>query len=111
MNGETLVVDNRDWIGPMTAIELLRDVGRHFPVNAMLSKDSVRLRRDNESGLTFTEFAYQILQAFDFWWLRANLDVEVQMGGSDQWGNITAGTDFMRRQGRQLRASAWCGHC
>ncbi len=95
--GEVLVVDNRDWIGDLTAIELLRDVGRHFPINTMLAKDSVRLRRDSDSGLTFTEFAYQLLQAFDFWWLRTNLDVELQIGGSDQWGNITAGLDFMRR--------------
>jgi tyrosyl-tRNA synthetase len=98
VNGEVLVVDNRDWIGPMTAIELLRDAGRHFSVGSMLAKESVKLRRDAESGITFTEFAYQVLQAFDFWWLRTNLDVEVQIGGSDQWGNITAGTEFMRRK-------------
>lgn len=96
-HGAVTVVDNRNWIGRMTAIELLRDVGRHMSINAMLARDSVRLRRDADGGMSFTEFSYQLLQAFDFWWLRTNLDVEVQVGGSDQWGNITAGTDLMRR--------------
>jgi len=90
------VVDNRDWLGEMTALELLRDVGRHFPLNSMLARESVKARRD--SGLSFTELAYQLLQAYDFWWLRTHQGVEVQLGGSDQWGNITAGIDFMRRK-------------
>ncbi len=95
---DVAVVDNREWLGRMSAMELLRDVGRHFPINAMLARDSVKLRRDSESGMSFTEFSYQLLQAFDFWWLRRHLGVEVQVGGSDQWGNITAGIDFMRRR-------------
>jgi len=96
VGAEADVVDNRDWLGNMTALELLRDVGRHFPLNAMLARESVKARRD--SGLSFTELAYQLLQAFDFWWLRTQRGVEVQLGGSDQWGNITAGIDFMRRK-------------
>jgi len=91
-----VVVDNRDWLANMSALDLLGDVGRHFPVNAMLARESVKARRD--VGLSFTEFSYQVLQAYDFWWLRLHLGVEVQLGGSDQWGNITAGIDFMRRK-------------
>jgi len=97
-SGRVTVVDNRDWLAELSAIELLRDVGRHFPLNTMLGRDSVRQRRESDGGMSFTELSYQLLQAHDFWWLRHNLDVEVQLGGSDQWGNITAGIDYIRRR-------------
>jgi len=97
---EPILVDNRDWLAHLSFIDFLRDIAPHFSVNAMLARDSVKLRRDADVGLSLTEFTYQVLQAFDFWWLQTNLDVEVQVGGSDQWGNITAGLDFMRRRGR-----------
>ncbi len=92
------VVDNRSWLGPIGLLEFLRDVGCHFRVGDMLARDSVRSRLDAESGLSFTELSYQLLQAFDFWWLHENAVVEAQMGGSDQWGNITAGVEFMRKR-------------
>jgi tyrosyl-tRNA synthetase len=98
-SGDTLVVDNRDWLADLSLLEFLRDVGRHASINVMLGRDSVKLRRESDAGLSFTEFTYQLLQAFDFWWLRTHLEVELQIGGTDQWGNITAGLDLMRRRG------------
>lgn len=96
-NAATLV-DNADWTEPMTALEFLRDVGKHITVNQMLAKESVRARIESESGISFTEFSYMLLQANDFRHLREHHDVEMQMGGSDQWGNITAGIDLIRRR-------------
>ncbi len=86
------------WSGPrrMSAIDFLRDIGKHFPINAMLDKESVRNRLDG-GGLTFTEFSYQLLQAADFLELLRRYDCRLQIGGSDQWGNITAGLDLIRR--------------
>lgn len=99
-NGEeAIIVDNREWLSDMTAIDLLRDVGRYFRINEMLRKDSVRTRLESESGMSFTEFAYSLLQAKDFEYLRNHLDCELQLGGTDQWGNITAGLELMRRRG------------
>ncbi|MCK9488245.1 MAG: tyrosine--tRNA ligase [Xanthomonadales bacterium] len=92
------LVDNADWMRPLGFLEVLRDVGKHFPVTAMLAKDSVRSRMDSDAGISYTEFSYQILQAYDFHYLRQALDCELQIGGSDQWGNITAGIDFVRRK-------------
>lgn len=92
------IVDNADWIAPLTFLDFLRDVGKHFPINIMLAKDSVKSRMEAESGISYTEFSYQLLQAYDFYHLKENLDCELQIGGSDQWGNITAGTDFVRRK-------------
>ncbi|MBM3279403.1 MAG: tyrosine--tRNA ligase [Candidatus Handelsmanbacteria bacterium] len=89
------IVNNYDWLGPLKAIELLREVGKHFPVPYMLAKDSVASRL--ETGISFTEFSYMILQAYDFLVLNQNLDCQLQIGGSDQWGNITAGADLIRR--------------
>lgn len=90
--------NNLDWLGDMRAVDLLRDVGKHFSVNAMLRKDSVRRRvEDDEAGLSFTEFAYQLLQAYDFVELFRREGCTLQLGGSDQWGNITAGTELVRR--------------
>ena len=95
-NAATLV-NNLDWTGPTSVIEFLRDVGKHFPVNKMLARDVVRNRL--ESGISFTEFSYQLLQANDFYELHQRHGCGLQFGGSDQWGNITAGVDFVRRRG------------
>ncbi|GAA4589182.1 tyrosine--tRNA ligase [Actinoplanes octamycinicus] len=92
------VVNNLDWTGPLSVIDFLRDVGKHFPVNKMLARDVVRNRL--ESGISYTEFSYQLLQANDFYQLHVNHDCRLQFGGSDQWGNITAGVDFVRRRER-----------
>ncbi|WP_246608166.1 tyrosine--tRNA ligase [Paractinoplanes toevensis] len=95
-NGAELV-NNLDWTGPTSVIEFLRDVGKHFPVNKMLARDVVRNRL--ETGISFTEFSYQLLQANDFYQLHVRHGCGLQFGGSDQWGNITAGVDFVRRRG------------
>jgi tyrosyl-tRNA synthetase len=91
------MVNNLDWTGSMSVIEFLRDVGKHFPVNKMLARDVVRNRL--ESGISFTEFSYQLLQSNDFFQLHQRHGCTLQFGGSDQWGNITAGVDFNRRRG------------
>lgn len=90
------VVSNLDWTAPLTAIELLRDVGKHFSVNTMLAKESVSTRLA-ETGISYTEFSYMILQAYDFLELYRSHGCRLQIGGSDQWGNITAGLDLIRR--------------
>jgi tyrosyl-tRNA synthetase len=91
-------VDNADWLTRLGAIEFLRDVGRHFPVTEMLRRDSVRRRlEDPDVGISYTEFSYSLLQAYDYLRLCADHDVTLQMGGSDQWGNIVAGIDLVRR--------------
>jgi tyrosyl-tRNA synthetase len=92
------LVDNADWTEPMSALEFLRDVGKHVTVNQMLAKESVRARIESDSGISFTEFSYMLLQANDFRHLFEHHGVEMQMGGSDQWGNITAGIDLVRRR-------------
>ncbi|MGX6607562.1 tyrosine--tRNA ligase [Micromonosporaceae bacterium Da 78-11] len=97
------VVNNLDWTGPMSVIDFLRDVGKHFPVNKMLARDVVRNRL--ETGISYTEFSYQLLQANDFYQLHSQYGCTLQYGGSDQWGNITAGVDFVRRrEGGQVHA-------
>jgi tyrosyl-tRNA synthetase len=99
-----LLVNNYDWMGRFGYLEFLRDVGKHFPVNVMLTKDSVRARLERtDSGLSYTEFSYMLLQAYDFVNLYRTHGCELQAGGSDQWGNITAGIDLARRlRGAQL---------
>ena len=99
-NGAALaVVNNHDWIVKLSAIELLRDVGKHFTVNYMLAKDSVKGRIGREeSGISYTEFSYMILQAYDFHHLRQEMDCTLQIGGGDQFGNITAGLELIRRK-------------
>jgi len=93
-----VIVNNLDWFGPMSAIDFLRDVGRHFRVGTMLAKDSVRTRMESsQEGISYTEFSYQILQAYDFYRLYKDHNCVLQMGGSDQWGNITAGIDLIRK--------------
>lgn len=92
-----LMVNNMDWLKDITLMRFLRDVGKFFRVGPMLSKESVRLRLDSEEGMSFTEFNYQLLQAYDFLYLNNHYGVNVQIGGSDQWGNITAGIELIRR--------------
>lgn len=93
-----LLLNNFDWMGKFSYLEFLRDVGKNFPVNVMLAKDSVRARLErSDSGLSFTEFSYMLLQAYDFVHLNRAHGCELQVGGSDQWGNITAGIDLGRR--------------
>ena len=97
------LVDNADWTAPLSFLDVLRDIGKHFKVNAMVSKESVRARmEDRDVGISYTEFSYMILQALDFHYLCETQDCELQVGGSDQWGNITAGIDLIhRKQNRQ----------
>jgi tyrosyl-tRNA synthetase len=90
------MVNNDDWFSGIRFLDFLRDVGKHLTVNYMIAKDSVQSRL--ESGISFTEFSYQLLQAYDFFWLFTNKNCVVQMGGSDQWGNITAGCELIRRK-------------
>jgi tyrosyl-tRNA synthetase len=90
-----VMVNNLDWLEPLSLIDFLRDTGKHFTVPYMLAKDSVQVRL--ASGLSFTEFSYMLLQAYDFAHLHRTLGVELQMGGADQWGNITAGLELIRR--------------
>lgn len=92
------LVDNRTWTQPMGVLEFLRDVGKHMTVNAMLAKESVRARIEREDGISFTEFSYMLLQANDYLVLREQEDCTLQVAGSDQWGNITAGIDLIRRR-------------
>ena len=93
--GGALMVNNLDWLEPMSVIDFLRDIGKHFPVGYMLNKESVQIRL--ERGISFTEFSYMLLQSADFEHLHRTLGVELQMGGADQWGNITAGLELIRR--------------
>ena len=92
------LVNNYDWFKNLGFIEFLRDVGKHITVNYMISKDSVRKRIEGETGISYTEFAYQLMQGYDFYWLYLNKGCKLQMGGSDQWGNITTGTELIRRK-------------
>ena len=92
------LVNNYDWFKGLGFIEFLRDVGKHITVNYMISKESVRKRIEGETGISYTEFAYQLMQGYDFYWLYTNKNCKLQMGGSDQWGNITTGTELIRRK-------------
>jgi tyrosyl-tRNA synthetase len=93
------LVDNADWTRPVSYLEFLRDIGKHFTVNMMVAKESIRARmEDREVGISYTEFSYMLLQAFDFYHLCKDFNCELQIGGSDQWGNITAGIDLCRKK-------------
>ncbi len=93
------LLDNAAWTAHVSFLDFLRDIGKHFSVNQMIAKESVRARmEDRETGISFTEFSYMLLQAFDFYVLRRDHQCELQIGGSDQWGNITAGTDLIRKK-------------
>ena len=94
-----ILVDNASWWAPVSFLDFLRDIGKHFTVNMMVAKESVRARmEDREAGISYTEFSYMLLQAFDFFHLKQAFGCELQIGGSDQWGNITAGTDLIRKK-------------
>jgi len=102
------VVNNWDWMSQVGVLQFLRDVGKHATVNQMVAKDSVRSRMDSEAGISYTEFSYMLLQAYDFWWLYKQRGCRLQLGGSDQWGNITAGIDLIRRrEGAQAHGLTW----
>jgi tyrosyl-tRNA synthetase len=100
---DAVMVNNDEWLSALGYVELLRDVGPHFTINRMMTFDSVRIRLDREQPLTFLEFNYMILQAYDFVELARRYDCQLQMGGSDQWGNIVNGMELGRRmEGREL---------
>ncbi|MBX3255543.1 MAG: tyrosine--tRNA ligase [Chitinophagaceae bacterium] len=92
------LVNNYDWFKNISFIDFLRDAGKHITVNYMMSKDSVKKRFQGDIGISYTEFAYQLMQGYDFYWLYEHTNCKLQMGGSDQWGNITTGTEFIRRK-------------
>ena len=95
-----ILVNNYDWMNQFGFLDFLRDIGKNFPVNVMLAKDSVKSRLERtDSGLSYTEFSYMLLQAYDFVYLNEHYGCQLQVGGSDQWGNITAGIDLGRRIG------------
>ena len=98
-NNETsaVMVNNYDWFKEMSFIGFLRDVGKYLTVNYMMAKDSVKKRIEGDTGISYTEFAYQLMQGYDFYWLYKNHNCKLQFGGSDQWGNITTGTELIRR--------------
>ena len=102
------LVNNLDWTEPVTLLEFLRDVGKHASVNQMIARESVKARLESENGISYTEFSYQLLQANDYLHLSRKHDVEIQIGGSDQWGNLLAGVDLIRRaDGRHVHAFTW----
>ena len=94
------MVNNYDWMKEISFLSFIRDIGKHITVNYMMAKDSVkkRLTGDTRDGMSFTEFTYQLVQGYDFYWLYENMNCKLQMGGSDQWGNITTGTELIRRK-------------
>ncbi len=92
------LVNNYDWFKDFTFLDFIRDVGKHITVNYMMAKDSVKKRIEGDTGMSFTEFTYQLVQGYDFYWLHKNKNCKLQMGGSDQWGNITTGTELVRRK-------------
>ena len=92
------MVNNYDWFKEITFLDFIRDVGKHISINYMMAKDSVRKRLEGENGMSFTEFTYQLVQGYDFYWLNKNKNCKFQFGGSDQWGNIVTGTELIRRK-------------
>jgi tyrosyl-tRNA synthetase len=106
--GGAVLVDNRDWTAGVTVLDFLRDVGKHVTVNQMLARESVRARLASEHGISYTEFSYMLLQAHDYLRLHEDLGVELQVGGSDQWGNILSGIDLVRRvTGDAVHGLSW----
>jgi tyrosyl-tRNA synthetase len=102
------LVNNLAWTGQLTLLDFLRDIGKHASVNQMIARESVKARLESESGISFTEFSYQLLQANDYLHLCRHHGVEIQIGGSDQWGNLLAGVDLIRRaDGKQVHAFTW----
>lgn len=94
-----VILNNIDWLGKLSMVEFLRDVGKHFRIGTMLGKDMIRTRLQSEDGMSYTEFSYQLLQAYDFCYLNKHFGVILEIGGSDQWGNITAGIELNRKLG------------
>lgn len=94
-----VMVNNADWFRSFSFLDFIRDVGKHITVNYMMAKDSVKKRLEGDNGMSFTEFSYQLIQGFDFYYLWKNYNCTIQMGGSDQWGNILTGTEMIRRMG------------
>ncbi len=92
------LVDNRTWIGSMSYLDFLREAGKYVTVNQMVAKDSVKARMSGDNGISYTEFSYMLVQGYDFYWLHQNMGCEMQLGGSDQWGNITVGADLIRKK-------------
>lgn len=92
------IVNNYDWFKNISFLDFIRDAGKHITVNYMMAKDSVKKRIESENGISFTEFTYQLIQGYDFYWLYTNKNCKLQMGGSDQWGNIVTGTELIRRK-------------
>jgi len=92
------MVNNYDWFKNISFLDFIRDVGKHISINYMMAKDSVKKRLEGENGMSFTEFTYQLVQGYDFYWLHKNKNVKLQFGGSDQWGNIVTGTELIRRK-------------
>jgi tyrosyl-tRNA synthetase len=92
------MVNNYDWFKDFTFLDFIRDVGKHITVNYMMAKDSVKKRIEGDTGMSFTEFTYQLVQGYDFYWLYQNKNCKLQMGGSDQWGNIVTGTELIRKK-------------
>ncbi len=102
------LVNNLGWTGSLTLLDFLRDIGKHASVNQMIARESVKARLESENGISFTEFSYQLLQANDYLHLSRNHQVEIQIGGSDQWGNLLAGVDLIRRaDGKHVHAFTW----
>ncbi len=97
-DNSAVIVNNFDWFKNYTFLDFIRDAGKHITVNYMMAKDSVKKRLESEVGMSFTEFTYQLIQGFDFYHLWKNNNIKLQMGGSDQWGNIVTGTEFIRRK-------------
>jgi tyrosyl-tRNA synthetase len=108
LSNAALMRNNVDWLQPIGLLDFLRDIGKHFTVNSMMAKDSVKRRIDGTDGISFTEFSYQLLQAYDFLVLHDRDRCVLQMGGSDQWGNITAGCDLVRKvRGTRVHGLVW----
>jgi tyrosyl-tRNA synthetase len=105
---DALLVDNLTWTKDIPVLDFLRDVGKHVTVNHMVAKESVKTRMEGEHGISYTEFSYMLLQANDYWWLHVNEGCELQIGGSDQWGNIVLGVDLIRRrEAHHVHALSW----
>jgi tyrosyl-tRNA synthetase len=97
-NNGAEIVNNYDWFKEISFLDFIRDIGKHVSINYMMAKDSVRKRLESENGMSFTEFSYQLVQGYDFYWLYKNKNCKFQFGGSDQWGNIVTGTELIRRK-------------
>jgi len=103
-----VIVNNYDWFKDISFLDFITDAGKHITVNYMMAKDSVKKRLESEQGMSFTEFTYQLIQGYDFYWLHQHANCKLQMGGSDQWGNIVTGTELIRRKAGQQAFAFTC---